>query len=246
MKKKNLFKELKKTIVKNAPVVCISFAAFILLVVALMFVFRAKEELVQYSIKNENIYTFASNVRLDFYSTITLDHEENVTKLVSGSDELELGSEPIYYVGRKEAIFPNKMTVVFPLENRTQKKINRYSIIDGQGIQPVVSNVNLKYALTNAFIYDGANIYFFLEPAKITWGTNEVTVPFFSYVFCDYRGDLVIYNYDTEEIIYHELVNDIVTAEFENYKINMSHDAIIVNDKSSLIQKNVESLQLLK
>ena len=73
-----------------------------------------------------------------------------------------------------------------------------------------------------------------------------MTVPFFSYVFCDYRGDLVIYNYDTEEIIYHELVNDIVTAEFENYKINMSHDAIIVNDKSSLIQKNVESLQLLK
>ena len=138
MKKKNLFKELKKTIVKNAPVVCISFAAFILLVVALMFVFRAKEELVQYSIKNENIYTFASNVRLDFYSTITLDHEENVTKLVSGSDELELGSEPIYYVGRKEAIFPNKMTVVFPLENRTQKKINRYSIIDGQGIQTEV------------------------------------------------------------------------------------------------------------
>ena len=129
---------------------------------------------------------------------------------------------------------------------RVQKKINRYSIIDGQGIQPVLSNVNLKYALTNAFIYDGANIYFFLEEAKITWGTNEVTVPCFSFVFCDYIGDLIIYNYETEEIIYHEMVNDIVTAEFENYKINMSHDSVIVNDKSTLIQKNIESLQLLK
>ena len=46
------FKELKKTIIKNAPVVLISFAAFLLLTVALMFVFRAKEVLVQYSIKN--------------------------------------------------------------------------------------------------------------------------------------------------------------------------------------------------
>lgn len=240
------FKEFKKMILKNAPVVLISFAAFVLLTVALMFVFRAKEELVQYSIKNENIYTFAANVRLDFYSTITLDHEENVTKLISGSDELELGNEPIYYAGRKEVIFPNKMTVVFPLENRTQKKINRYSIIDGQGLQPVVSNVNLKYALTNSFIYDGYGIYFFLEPAKITWGNNEVTIPFFSYVYCDYRGDLIIYNYDTEEIIYHELVNDVVMAELENYKINLSHDSIIVNDKSTLIQKNIEALQMLK
>lgn len=243
---KPVIKKIKKYIKNNASLVCLSCGAFLLLTVALLFVFRAKEELVQYSIKNENIYTFAANLRLDFYSTITLDHENNVTKLVSGAEELELYNEPIYYVGRKEAVFPNKMTVVFPLENRIQKKINRYTVVDGQGIQPVVSNVNLKYALNDSFIYDGSNIYFFLEPAKVTWGNNSVDVPFFSFVFCDYRGDLIIYNYDTEEIIYHEMVNDVVMAEFKNYKINMSHDSIIVNDKSSLLQKNIESLKLLK
>ena len=246
MKSNYKMREFKKKIVKNGPVVLLSLASFLLMFVVLMFAFRAKEELVQYSIKNENIYTFAVNVRLDFFSTVTLDHEENVTKLVSGSEELELYNEPIYYVGRKEAIFPNKMSVVFPLEGRTQKKINRYTIVDGQGIQPVVSNVNLKYALTNAFIYDGSNIYFFLEPAKITWGDRTVEVPFFSYVYCDFRGDLVIYNYDTEEIIYEQLVNDVVMAEFENYKINLSYDSIIVNEKSSLLHKNIETLQLLK
>ena len=49
MKIKNGFKKLKKTIIKNAPMVCLSFAAFLLLTVALMFALRAKEELVQYN-----------------------------------------------------------------------------------------------------------------------------------------------------------------------------------------------------
>ena len=69
-----------------------------------------------------------------------------------------------------------------------------------------LENANLKYALTNAFIYDGANIYFFLEPAKITWGTNEVTVPFFSYVFCDYSISHICCFVNNFPIYYNHLI----------------------------------------
>lgn len=244
-KKKITKQSVKKWLKKNAPLICVSLAAFVLLVGVLIVVFQAEEELVQYEIKNENLYTYSLNHRLDFYTQVTLDHEDNVTKMLYNGEEITLFTEPIYYVGKKVAIFPRKMTVVFPINGRIQRKINRYTRVNAEGLQVVAMNTKLKYALTDSFIFDGGDVYFFNEDGVIAYGDKKIEVSKFSFIRCEYRGSLSIYDYKKDEMIFDEEVKENVIAEFKNYSINMSNDSIIVYGEPSLIDKNIDSQTLL-
>lgn len=237
---------VKKWIIKHAPAIVLSFASFVLLVGVLLAVFQAKQELVQYSIKNEDVYLIIQDARMDFESQITLDHEDKVTKLyIDDEFEMNLTSEPLYYVNKEEAIFPNSMSVIFPIEGKIQKKLNRYTVANGEGMQMIISNQGLKYALTDGFIYDGADLYFFAEDGVLKWGTNEIEVSAMSTVSCYYQGDLSIYNYDKKEAVLYENVQEDVIAEFDSYTINLSYDSVAVSDGSFLLQKNIEKLPTL-
>lgn len=238
-------KSFKKVLMKNAPIICISFAAFLLLVGVLLVVFQAKEEITQYTIKNERLYTYMLNHRLDMTSQVTLDHDNNVTKMIYNGEEITLVSEPIYYADKAKAIFPNDMSVVFPRDNRRQMKINRYTTIEGGSVQAMLTNTNLKYALTDAFIFDGDAVYFFVEDGNIKYGDKTIPVSKFSMAVCEYRGSLAIYDYKTQKMTYEEKFEGNVIAEFANYSINLSEDKIIIKGEDYLLDKNVETQQVL-
>ena len=238
-------KSLKKILAKNAPIICISCAAFLVLVGVLLVVFQAEEEITQYTIKNERLYTFVLNHRLDMTSQVTLDHDENVTKMIYNGEEITLMSEPIYYVGKQEAVFPDAMSVVFPRDNRRQKKINRYTKVEGGSVQAMLTNTNLKYALTDAFIFDGDNVYFFVDDGTIKYGDKTVPISKFSMVVCEYRGSLAIYDYKTQKMTYEEKFEGNVIADLNTYSINLSEDKVILKGESYLLDKNVETQPLL-
>lgn len=236
---------IKKWIIKHAPAIVLSFASFVLLVGVLLAVFQAKEELVQYSITNESVYFYIQDARFDFHTKITLDHEDKVTNLYAGDNTMQLSNEPLYFVSKEEAIFPNTMSVIFPVEGQLQKKINRFTVVNGEGIQTILSNQGLKYALTNGFIYDGGDVYFFVEKGTLTWGTESVELSPMSFVTCDYYGDLSYYDYETKQARLIEKVETDVIMNFENYQINLSYDSVDIGKDSFLLQKNVDALPVL-
>ena len=232
--------EIKKMLVKNAPVICISLVAFIVLVGVLVITFQAKEELQQFTIKQEELYTFAADHRTEFVGDITLNHENEITKMTYNGSEVVFLSEPIYYKGKKKFVLPNKMSVVFPISNRNQYKINRFTVIDNEGAQPYAQNVDLNYGLTNAFIYDGYDLFVFVEEGTLTYGEKTIQLSPLSFVRCEYKGSISIYNFEKDEMIYEELITDNVVASFENYSINLSNDLLIVSDKSTLLTRGID------
>ena len=238
---------IKKWIIKHAPAIVISFAAFVLLVGVLLAVFQAKEELVQYSIKNENVYMIVAGEKFDYFSEITLDHEDKVTKLyINETFEKNLYNEPLYFANKDEAIFPNTMAVIFPIEGKIQKKVNRYTTVNGEGLQAILSNQGLKYALTDGFLYDGKDIYFFVEDGTLTWGDQKIEISAMSFVSCYYHEDLYVYDYESKKAMVFEKVDEDILATFDNYSVNISYDSVIVGEDSFLLQKNVEALPILK
>jgi hypothetical protein len=156
-----------------------------------------------------------------------------------------LFTEPIYYEGKKKAIFPNVMSVVLPTNERRQYKINRYTIIDGDASHSILTGVKLNYALIDAFLYDGHDVYFFPDGGKITYGDKTVEISKFSFVRCENGGALYIYDYGKNELIFEEETKGNVFAHFDKYKINIAFDTIYVNDEPSLLNRNVNSLKKL-
>ena len=100
--------------------------------------------------------------------------------------------------------------------------------------------------IANAFVYDGVNTYFFIDDVEIEFGKEKIKLPSFSYVRCDYKDYLYIYNYETKEMNYYEKVDNIVYAKTNNYTINLSTDNLSVGDNSIILVKNIEKLNNLK
>lgn len=197
----------------------------------------------QYKIKNEDIYMFFGDELFEFNSEITLNHENNITNMKLNDKNVELNSEPIYIKEKDEVIMPSDMSIVYPLDGVVQKRITYYSKLELINNKVKLSNnIHNNYVLENAFLYDGKDLYFFVEDTTIIIGDEKIEIPAFSYVTCKYKGDVFIFNYSTKNVKVYENVSDIVFATDGDYTVNLSYDVVEFNENSVLLIKNIKNL----
>ena len=97
--------------------------------------------------------------------------------------------------------------------------------------------------LTNSFIYDGNDLYFFIQNTVLTVDGTNYEIPPLSYVIVSYQNSVEIYNkqQDTYEIIPSTSTN--VTASTDQYSINLSLDSMKYGEKEQLLLKRVDTLK---
>lgn len=243
------FKKIEKKFNKIAPFFLFTVIAIIVVVVVILSSLFAKKEIEQYSIRNKTVYTFIGGEKLEFNGKITLNHSNDVTNLEVENGKYQLGSEPLYIEGEDSVIFPSAMSVVMPLQKMAQYKVGYFTLLkfDDKQPQPILSGSNISnIPIANAFIYDGGNIYFFLEDTKLTFDGKTVMVSAMSFVDCSYKGDLEVVDYTKGESTVYENVNGTVLADHGDYRINLSFDSVEIDGVSALLIKNVDSLGNIK
>ena len=157
--------------------------------------------------------------------------------------EVDLDSQPIYYKGMDKVIFPQEMSVVYPTTGQSYK-IPRFTNME---IQNGTTYIDVsKMPLNNVFIYDGNDLYFFIDDAKVIVGETQVDLSPFSYVMYNYNSELYIYNHRDDQMYYLPSVTDDVFVETNNYKLNLNIDSITYKNKEKLLIKNFAYLDLLK
>lgn len=225
----------------------ISAFTIILIIILLICMIIGKMRIENYTIdKTENFYFYIDQEYMEFEGEATLNRDKKVTNLVMNEIKLENVVEPIYYKNKKKVIFPNSMSIIRPTLGMKQDRINYYTTIEYKNPVNKISNVNLDMDIANAFVYDGVNTYFFIDDVELEFGKEKIKLPSFSYVRCDYKNYLYVYNYETKEMNYYEKVDDIVYAKTNNYTINLSTDNLSVGDNSIILVKNIEKLNNLK
>ena len=220
--------------------------AIIIIAIVVVLSFRAKKEIEEYTIKNEKLYIYFGNQKLEYDSKITLNRNNDITKILTDEKEMDLDSEPIYYYDSKKIILPSNMLIAFPLNGVLQKKVSYYTIISNNAGQIHAKNHNLDKVVDDAVLFDGDDLYVFTSEVEIAFGSEKVKISPLSFVLCNYKGDLYIYNYENDSMKTYENVKDIVYARNNKYEINLSVDSVTFNDKNVLLTKNFESLELLK
>lgn len=222
------------------------------IIVLLMFVFlffmsRARNTIEQYSIsKEEEIYFYVDDLLMEYTGKVVLDRNNNVTNLTSEDNDWKNLSEPIYFKNKDKVIFPNSMSIIRPSGSLKQNRLNYFTTVEKEKVNSRLSNVNLNMEISDAFIYDGVNTYFFIDDVTLELGEEKIELPAFSYVRCAFKDYLFIYNYDTKEMISKENVDYLVFAETDGYRINLSTDNLLINDKSVILIKNIDKLTAIK
>lgn len=235
---KKIIRYIKNNFKLIVPVLLIIVAILIIVILNFM-----KQNINEYKIEKAKTYIYFGQEKFEFDTELTLNAESGITKIKLNDQDVDLNSQPIYYTGLDKIILPQQMSVVYPSTGQSYK-IPRFTNIE------IKNNTNYTDAsdkpLDNAFIYDGNDLYLFLDDCKLILGDTQVDLSPLSYVSYNYNGELYIYNHRDDQMHYLQNVTDDVFVETNKYKINLSIDSITANNKEKLLIKNFSYLDKLK
>lgn len=208
----------------------------------------------QIDLTGNNYYQYLVGLYYEYSGKIELAKKGDIKQLLFENGKVTtLDSTPIYYkdiLGK--VIFPEKMAVV-DAESGAIYKTDEFSVLlkDGTNMNIKKFKKNNTKNIKNTFLYDGRDMYFFLENMTITIGKKKYEVSPLSYAIVNYRQNVEIYNYDKNE---YTVVDEktatsnsdvIATNKNEDYSINMSVDSFKTNSVDQLLIKNMEYINKL-
>lgn len=129
-------------------------------------------------------------------------------------------------------------------------KINYFSkIIQDENLSTRVEKRDKRTYIDNCLIYDGKDLYFFLQNETITIGDKEYKISPLSYVKVKYQEFIEIYNYDKDECIYiqdENIVKEDVVIKSQYYTLNLTTDSIKYGNSEQLLISNPNSLPIVQ
>lgn len=199
--------------------------------------------------ENHDFYQWYSGQKVEYKGQLTFTRKEGLTELKATDRKVTLDSTPVYYADENDkVIFPEDMAIVYPNNNGMMYRINHFAdIIEENGsiyLETNLATKTNKTKLEKAFLYDGQDLYFFLERTTITVnGTNYEVSPL-SYAIVRYKQSVEIYNYEKDE---YQVIDTTETQEAkvvtDTYTINMSVDSLQTAEKEQLLIKGLSYLQ---
>lgn len=201
---------------------------------------------------DEDLYQYFTGIKQEYSGKIEISEQENedALKLEDGTTVL-LDSTPMFYKNSYKLILPEQMEAVY-LNTGKSYKTEKYSFLNYQSEITYIqkdSNSNGR-SLEKAFLYDGNDVYVFVEKTKLQVGENQYELSPLSYAIVTYRQSIDIYNYETDEYILiddEELTKDVkATTDEGKYTINLSVDSVKSGESEKLLMKNIDSLEKLE
>lgn len=199
--------------------------------------------------ENHDFYQWYSGQKVEYKGQLTFTRKEGLTELKATDRKVTLDSTPVYYADENnKVIFPEDMAIVYPNNNGMMYRINHFADITEENgeiyLETNLATKTNKTKLEKAFLYDGQDLYFFLDRTTITVnGTNYEVSPL-SYVIVRYKQSVEIYNYEKDE---YQVIDTTETQDAkvvtDTYTINMSVDSLQTAEKDQLLIKGLSYLQ---
>ncbi|MDD4187740.1 MAG: hypothetical protein PHX04_03150 [Bacilli bacterium] len=231
---------MKKNLIKYGTILSL-LAILIVVLVALFF----RKNLTEEKFENHKFYQYLSGIKFEYSGNLKVKNDNSITELLFEDTKVVLDTTPLYYQDEKKVLFPKTMSLIYPKSNVEQYKIVYFSKLLNEDDTIYIQNHKQNKPLYNCFLYDGEDLYFFIENTKIQIGSAEIELSPMSYIILSYNDNIQIYDYEKEEFTKIDTYNEEVTATSSGYKINLSIDAVIYNNESRLLIKNLEYLQNL-
>ena len=214
----------------------------LILIVFLFFIFRVRETIEKFTINNESVYFYVDDVINEYDGKIVLDRNKSVTEFTIDNKEWKDLSSPIYFKSSQKVLFPSSMSIVSPLNNVKQLKVNYYSEIYNVNGKDYIRNINISKEIDNVFFFDGVNTYFFIDDVEFVVGQEIVDLGAYSFINANYKGFTFVYNYKTKEMKRYDTSKENIIVHSNGYSVNLSIDTLTVGDKNAILIKDITKL----
>lgn len=247
MNKKEHKKKAKRKISKEVIIRDILFIAFlVVIIVVAMYNKKISSEIYE----DHEFYQYdLLGERIEYSGKLNISREKEITKLEFNGQSTTLDSTPMYYKDEENKLLITKdVAIIYPtIQGSSTKmyKINTFSNIYLNDEIVFIEKSGNKKSLENAFIFDGNNLYLFIDNTTLNVNGQTYELSPLSYVKCQNNGKVEIYNKKVDEYIILEEVTGQVTATSGEYKINLSQDSMEYGDTQQLLLKRITDLDPL-
>lgn len=222
------------------------FRAIFILIIFLIIIFTMKymKKLNTTTFEEHTFYQYYGGKKVTYQGKLNISRKnEEITDLEIDNVKIQIDSTPMYYEDTRNKMFmPKDMAIVFPTSKYTMKRLNHFAMLElDSNIAYIISHGKAE-SIENAFLFDGNDLYVFLENTKLTIGNEEYNLTPFSYAIVSYRNNVEIYLRETDECKTIETKTIEAKASTNEYEINLSTDSIKYKEKEQLLLRKIDVL----
>ena len=185
-----------------------------------------------------SFYQYFAGRKVEYEGTLKINRKNNIVDLDTGKQKIELTSVPVYYQEDKiKVLFPKNMTIFRPLSGYKQDKIVNFSTVTWDEKKKTYSLKSNEYdaEISNSFLYDGVDLYFFLTETNIKIGNDEITLSPMSYIRVNVGNSLEYYDHESDTYKMMEITTEQVIATNKDFEVNLSSDKVTNYDDIILL-----------
>ena len=155
----------------------------------------------RYDLSGQTYYQYFNGIEQEYSGKMDVVQKDDETQLILEDGQVVyLDSTPMYYkdiLGK--SLLPKEMELVVP--DSGTYKLNKFTnvIEENNKIKLKKLNSSKTKDIDNGFLFDGNDLYFFLDDTTITVGNKDYELPALSYAIVNYKTNVELYNYDTNE-----------------------------------------------
>jgi hypothetical protein len=179
----------------------------------------------------EPLYRYDTGIRLDYEGTTHIQRDDEEFFLKNSGRKEEIGNAPIYFPEEDKIFLTGQMVVIRPEEAKAPVRTGYFTAIEKSKEAGVfIAKINdKKVEIKKGFLFDGQDVYVFLEPMTVEWDEQSIELPAFSCAMVYYNQRLEIYPMGHEEEIAIEQTGEMTvtaTAKSGAYSVDLSKDIL--------------------
>ncbi len=184
-------------------------ALLVILAVVVQFLGRAERITVE-----EPLYQYVFEQADSYPDGVMMKKTEDTVLIDYGHQTVETNGYPFYYEG-KDAMILTDDFLYLQRDGNLGGKVAYFTVLSGSGTDYVLDD-GANGSLKGGMLYDGGDVYIFLEETEISYNGVTKTISGFSYVVCFQGESILICPYGEEEAILEDLGGGTASAVMEN------------------------------
>ena len=193
------------------------------------------------NISDEKAYQYFSSGKIEFTASVGRNRKNAILSFENKDLPVNFGSIPVYLSDKDAVIFPKEMIMMFPLKDR-EYLVNSLSEIYKENDLYYLNIRDLNNSYKNAFLYDGKNLYFFIDNVSLYVGDEIINLSPMSYVSYTYLNLLEYYDKESDTFGQIEVTSGDVIVENDYMKIDIGLDKVLYEKSFTLLSNDFSYL----
>lgn len=181
------------------------------------------------------VYQYFDEFKNEYTAQVTYNLKDAIVDVKPKDAKVNYDGTPIYYQDEDKVLFPQEMSIIFPLREGSQFKLYRYATYYKEEQFHYIKNNTDVGEYSIFFLYDGDGVFFF--PYEVDLKVNGKVIEKLSPMSSVnvYGSSLVYYDYEDKKGYYKELDGQKVEVTSKNINVSLTEKYVISFEKEILL-----------